>query len=272
MLGLSPPLSPPACPDQSRRHRHGVAGTGRHAARVLRTRHDRRISGSPPFSTSVTGFMFPAAAVTPAHIVGGISLAVLAVAVGALSTCSSSAASGVRCTYRGRCRARPSTSSSGWCRPSRNSCRSPASRPRSPNRPSPSRRRSCCCSSSTPATGSQGLSSAGEGKTLGGAKRRGASLREQPEEKGGAVEQRSPRLSPRGHALLSTEGSKDYLPHFILITERGSSLSQNPKSIIKASSGSCRPARFGLDPGHHAAQALADFLDLVLVGRGGGWP
>lgn len=34
--------------------------------------------------TSVTGFMFPAAAVTPAHIVGAISLAVLAVAVAAL--------------------------------------------------------------------------------------------------------------------------------------------------------------------------------------------
>lgn len=34
--------------------------------------------------TSVTGFMFPASAVTPAHIVGAISLAVLAVAAAAL--------------------------------------------------------------------------------------------------------------------------------------------------------------------------------------------
>jgi len=34
--------------------------------------------------TSVTGFMFPASAVTPAHIVGGISLVILAVSVIAL--------------------------------------------------------------------------------------------------------------------------------------------------------------------------------------------
>jgi hypothetical protein len=36
--------------------------------------------------TSVTGFMFPASAVTPAHIVGGISLVALAVAVLGLYT------------------------------------------------------------------------------------------------------------------------------------------------------------------------------------------
>src|SRR5690606_35510372 len=34
--------------------------------------------------TSVTGFMFPASAVTPAHIVGAISLVALAAAVAAL--------------------------------------------------------------------------------------------------------------------------------------------------------------------------------------------
>jgi len=56
-------------------------------ADFLRGRQSTRIAGLfllTTILTSVTGFMFPASAVTPAHIVGGISLAALAAAVVAL--------------------------------------------------------------------------------------------------------------------------------------------------------------------------------------------
>ncbi len=56
-------------------------------ADLLRGRQSRLIAGLFLFTTiltSVTGFMFPASAVTPAHIVGVISLAALAIAVAAL--------------------------------------------------------------------------------------------------------------------------------------------------------------------------------------------
>lgn len=56
-------------------------------AAMLRGRHEPGMTAAflgTTILTSVTGFMFPAAAVTPAHIVGAISLVVLAVAVAAL--------------------------------------------------------------------------------------------------------------------------------------------------------------------------------------------
>ena len=56
-------------------------------ADLLRGRQSNAIAGLfllTTILTSVTGFMFPASAVTPAHIVGGISLVALAAAVAAL--------------------------------------------------------------------------------------------------------------------------------------------------------------------------------------------
>lgn len=56
-------------------------------ADLLRGRQSALIAGLfllTTILTSVTGFMFPASAVTPAHIVGGISLVALALAVVAL--------------------------------------------------------------------------------------------------------------------------------------------------------------------------------------------
>ena len=56
-------------------------------ADLLRGRQSAIIAGLfllTTILTSVTGFMFPASAVTPAHIVGGISLVALALAVAGL--------------------------------------------------------------------------------------------------------------------------------------------------------------------------------------------
>lgn len=56
-------------------------------ADLLRGRQSGLIAGLfllTTILTSVTGFMFPASAVTPAHIVGGISLVALALAVASL--------------------------------------------------------------------------------------------------------------------------------------------------------------------------------------------
>ena len=56
-------------------------------ADLLRGRQSALIAGLfllTTILTSVTGFMFPASAVTPAHIVGGISLVALALAVAGL--------------------------------------------------------------------------------------------------------------------------------------------------------------------------------------------
>lgn len=56
-------------------------------ADLLRARQSRLIAGLfllTTILTSVTGFMFPASAVTPAHVVGAISLVALAAAVLAL--------------------------------------------------------------------------------------------------------------------------------------------------------------------------------------------
>ncbi len=56
-------------------------------ADLLRGRQSALVAGLfllTTILTSVTGFMFPASAVTPAHIVGGISLVALAAAVVAL--------------------------------------------------------------------------------------------------------------------------------------------------------------------------------------------